>query len=193
MGKMKIWTREAQGFESAIFAMRRSYGSQGDSDSKFQENEFHLGGKDLKLMKKLVKAGPSHSSFMRFIVAYLDIEAPRYWWQQFDRYRFGVERLSDSTMHTLTEKPLEMANFTYNIGQALLTQINGYIGRRNLEMAKAVLPESFIQGRTVMCSYQALRHMYSDRVNHKLVEWTEFCEYIKTKVPHGSDLILAGF
>ena len=36
------------------------------------------------------------------------------------------------------------------------------------------LPQSFLQQRTVMMSYQAIRAMYRQRNGHKLGEWAEF-------------------
>lgn len=44
----------------------------------------------------------------------------------------------------------------------------------------AMLPESYIQRRTVMMSYQALRAMYKQREGHKLAEWQEFRDWCRT-------------
>ena len=43
-----------------------------------------------------------------------------------------------------------------------------------------LLPSSYNQKRTVMLNYEVLAHMYHDRKDHKLWEWREFCEWIKT-------------
>lgn len=43
-----------------------------------------------------------------------------------------------------------------------------------------ILPESYIQRRTVMMSYQAIRHMYEDRAGHRLVEWQQFRDWCET-------------
>ena len=44
-----------------------------------------------------------------------------------------------------------------------------------------LLPSSYNQLRTVMLNYEVLHHMYySPRWNHKLDEWREFCQWIKT-------------
>lgn len=52
-----------------------------------------------------------------------------------------------------------------------------------------LLPSSYNQKRTVMLNYEVLHNMYySPRYNHKLDEWREFCEWIKT-LPY-SELIL---
>ena len=43
-----------------------------------------------------------------------------------------------------------------------------------------LLPSSYNQKRTVMLNYEVLANIYHDRKNHKLDEWREFCEWIKT-------------
>ena len=51
-----------------------------------------------------------------------------------------------------------------------------------------LLPESWLQTRTVTMSYANLRNMYFQRRNHKLTEWHEFCDWIKT-LPWAHELI----
>lgn len=43
-----------------------------------------------------------------------------------------------------------------------------------------LLPSSYNQKRTIMLNYEVLASMYYQRKNHKLDEWREFCEWIKT-------------
>lgn len=43
-----------------------------------------------------------------------------------------------------------------------------------------LLPSSYNQRRTVMLNYEVLANMYHSRKGHKLDEWREFCEWIKT-------------
>lgn len=42
------------------------------------------------------------------------------------------------------------------------------------------LPSSYNQKRTIMLSYEVLANIYHSRKNHKLDEWHEFCDWIKT-------------
>ena len=51
-----------------------------------------------------------------------------------------------------------------------------------------LLPESWLQTRTVTMSYENLRNMYFARKNHKLQEWHTFCDWIET-LPYGKELI----
>ena len=43
-----------------------------------------------------------------------------------------------------------------------------------------LLPTSYNQKRTVMLSYEVLHNMYVSRQNHKLDEWHDFCDWVKT-------------
>ena len=43
-----------------------------------------------------------------------------------------------------------------------------------------LLPSSYNQKRTVMMNYEVLANMYKSRKNHKLDEWRDFCDWIKT-------------
>lgn len=52
-----------------------------------------------------------------------------------------------------------------------------------------ILPESWLQTRTVTMSYANLRNMYFQRRNHKLLEWHEFCDWIQL-LPYGGELIM---
>ena len=43
-----------------------------------------------------------------------------------------------------------------------------------------LLPSSYNQKRTVMLNYEVLANIYKSRKDHKLDEWREFCNWIKT-------------
>lgn len=43
-----------------------------------------------------------------------------------------------------------------------------------------LLPSSYNQRRTVMLNYEVLANMYKSRKDHKLDEWRDFCDWIKT-------------
>lgn len=50
-----------------------------------------------------------------------------------------------------------------------------------------LLPSSYNQKRTVMLNYEVLANMYKSRKDHKLMEWHDFCDWIR-KLPY-SELI----
>jgi len=146
---------------------------------------------DVALMRKLVLAGDEHAKVMRMVVVWMLIRAPRYWWQQFDTYRRGgVEKLSESTMRTLMRDGVRPKDFTRETPVEAVSIVRGLIGRKNFEVAKAALPEGFLQTRLVMASYQALRRMWLQRRNHKLAEWHEFLDALR-ELPLADELIFA--
>jgi len=51
------------------------------------------------------------------------------------------------------------------------------------------LPNGWLQTRTITLNYEVLRNIYAQRQHHKLVEWHEFCDWLKT-LPYASDLII---
>lgn len=51
-----------------------------------------------------------------------------------------------------------------------------------------LLPSSYNQKRTVQLNYQVLRNIYFSRRNHKLDEWHDFCDMIKS-LPYAQELI----
>ena len=115
---------EVAGFEHAIRGMRNPMNSWDKSDSYFgfyyehpddPEPEYRqeVGPSDLKLMKKLCKAGTDHGKFMRMIAVYVDITAPLYWWKEFDTYKVGTVANSCSTMHKIHDKEFTLEDFSH--------------------------------------------------------------------------------
>ena len=54
-----------------------------------------------------------------------------------------------------------------------------------------ILPNAYVQTRTVTMSYANLRNIYFQRKSHKLKEWHDFCDWIKT-LSYSKDLITIG-
>ena len=53
-----------------------------------------------------------------------------------------------------------------------------------------LLPSSYNQMRTCSFNYETLINIYHARKAHKLAEWHEFCDWIKT-LPYAKELIIA--
>lgn len=169
---MKIYNIEEHGFNRAMRGLARSY----NQDIKnMPEVALKLGPKDL-----------GHNKFLESIVVWMEIEAPRFFWSEFDTYRGdledmkGITKQSDSTMHTLKRQPLTQENFEYPILESYLNHLNWKIkNNKPIEEIKNALPDGFIQGRTVCTSYKVLRNIILQRHNHKLPQWKYFCEAMK--------------
>lgn len=141
---------------------------------------------------KLAMMDGGHNKFLESICVWIDITAPRYFWQDFDTYRAGVTKQSESTMHTITKKELTVGDFEgIEVNIETLDDINSYIAlyknynltKRNKEalfmQIKRRLPEGFLQRRVVCTNYKALRNIYHQRKNHRLPEWRQFCEALQ--------------
>ena len=117
--KERISTIGVWGFVGAARGVRRSFRSiekcdsiiktrsctpEGGTESFYTEEK--LGEEDLKLMTKLVKRGTDEAKFARAIHVQADIRMPLSWWKQFDTYKVGTVRLSDSTMHNIMKDPI---------------------------------------------------------------------------------------
>lgn len=126
---IKISNVKVNGFEDAIRGMRNPMNSWHLSDSRYISNtdtyyaseelvevghytSFVVGEKDKDLMMKLCKAGPEHRKFMRMITVHLDINAPLYWWKEFDTYKVGTVANSCSTMHKIHDKKFMYEDFS---------------------------------------------------------------------------------
>lgn len=215
---MNITTLDVQGIMPAMHAMRNPMNSWDRSDTYmemkgtealldadsplfriFDPEGVKVGKNDKELSLRLQKAGPEHCKHLRMIMVWADIEAPRYWWQEFDTYRFGVEKISCSTMHKLTSREIVEDDFEfekgngyswYNIRKSVVIlneAINMYNSTEDPAEKERIwrnliqnLPQSYIQKRTVMMSYAALRNIVKQRKGHKLVEWKRFIDWART-------------
>ena len=54
-----------------------------------------------------------------------------------------------------------------------------------------ILPSAYLQTRTVTMSYANLRNIYFQRKSHRLIEWHDFCNWIKL-LPYSEELITIG-
>ena len=184
---------------------------------------FHLGENDLQLAQSLIRAGSEHRKFMRQIFVSVDITAPLYWWKEFDTYKVGTVANSTSTMHKLTSQPITMdcfemddyngvicedGNFVFEVESSwnelietleLLRQT--YLETKNKKVWKELvrlLPDSWLQTRTVTMNYENLLAMCSkgQRRFHKLNEWSgaddfnleNFIKWSRT-LPYAQELI----
>ena len=74
--------------------------------------DFALGDNDHKLMMSLANGGAVHAKYRRMIPVFITINAPLYWWKEFDTYKVGTVVNSCSTMHKIHAKPIEMSDFS---------------------------------------------------------------------------------
>ena len=198
---MKIETIEIAGIAGALTALRLPFGKEvrskienycethldfTDMDVEQTEDSYEvtmkgllkftsntsiaIDKKDLTLMQTLVKRGDEHAKVVRGIMVWAKITAPVYWWCEEETYRMGHERLaSESTMHI---------------------DCRGLAGSE-LQEAKSAIPMGKELTKVDMFSYQALRRIVAQRHNHRLPEWHEFVDWVRT-LPLAEELIFVG-
>lgn len=204
---MKFEHTEVFNFEGAFRGMRNPLESWSKSDSKRLCDgvfiKYELGEYDLNLAQKLIKAGPEHAKFLRQIFVSVDITAPLYWWKEADTYKVGTTANSTSTMHKIASRPIaldcfetddlknpEKTNFITVIDACERLRLS-YLRTGDKDIWKAlirILPESWLQTRTVTMSYANLRNMISQRMNHKLTEWHSFIDWAR-ELPYAEELL----
>ena len=127
---LKIENVDIFGWDAAIRGLRNTMNSWDKSDMAWVNDgqewesvpaidfDFDTGTKriigenNLKLMKKLSKAGSDHAKFLRMINVTVDITAPLYWVAEHDTYKVGTVRNSCSFMHKGVSKPFEINDFS---------------------------------------------------------------------------------
>jgi hypothetical protein len=210
---MKFEYTEVWGFEHAIRGMRNPLESWDKSDSLFKSSIqcfSVLGENDLSLMQRLIKAGSEHRKFMRQIFVSVDITAPLYWWKEFDTYKVGTVANSTSTMHKLALTPITLDCFetddvevleelNYEVScwwgelivwlEKLRQKYNETKDKRYWKELIRLLPESWLQTRTVTMNYENILSMIHQRKDHKLTEWSkDFIEWAES-LPYAKELL----
>ncbi len=202
-------------------------GDSGYIDRRFND-QFHIGKNDLDLAQRLIKAGNEHRKFLRQIFVSVDVTAPMYWWNEFDTYKVGTVANSTSKMHKLASTPItldcfEMDDFSifetdsddveesinsfefWNLYlipylEKLRALFNETKDKRYWKELIRLLPESWLQKRTVTMNYENILNMYHQRKNHKLNEWSgkddpakpNFCSWV-LEIPYAKQFFIEPF
>ncbi|MBS5115621.1 MAG: hypothetical protein KHY88_08005 [Erysipelotrichaceae bacterium] len=201
---IKIERTSVMNFENAIRGARNPMNSWHRQDSYYDEKgNFIFGENDLNLAKRLAHAGSDHRKFMRQIFVSVDFTAPLYWWKEFDTYKVATVANSTSTMHKIASKPFSLDDFSHDhmneVALHSLSQVIEALEHLRQDYLKTkdkttwysmiqLLPSSYNQMRTVTMNYESLVNIYHARKNHKLNEWHEVCDWIKS-LPYANDLV----
>ena len=192
---IKIENIDVYGWEAAIRGTRNPMNSWDRMDSGYNNGEFEIGENDYKLLKNLTIAGPEHRKWNRMVTVTMDITAPLYWWKEYDTYKVGTVANSCSTMHKIQAKEFTLDDFSHEhleeYPKWLLSEVISELNENREDFNRTkdkdywwqmiqLLPTSYNQKRTVHLNYEVLGSMYHQRRHHKLTEWLEFCDTIKT-------------
>ena len=139
----------------------------------------------------------------RMIQVWMDIEAPLYWWKEFDTYKIGTVANSCSTMHKIHSRDLTLQDFsTEHLSKTNLIVVDMVIDAINnarqdflqnhdkidwWQMIQ-LLPSSYNQKRTVMMNYEVIARIIEQRSHHKLDEWHQLVDVL-SGLPYMKELI----
>ena len=208
---LKVENLRTFNWEGALRGMRNPLNSWAKSDSTFDENGnvINIGENDLRLMKSLFKAGAEHRKYLRQIFVSMDITAPLYWISELDTYKVGTVRNSCSFMHKGVSKPFEISDFsthdilidgtptnveTWKVILDTLNQLRKeYFDTKDnniFQQIRCLLPSGYNLKFTVTMNYENVFTIIHQRSGHRLEEWNEFIEILKT-LPYVQELLSA--
>ena len=135
----------------------------------------------------------------------MDIDAPLYWWKEFDTYKVGTVANSCSTMHKIQAKEFTRDDFSCDhMTEETLAEFDSIIAYLEVLRGKYLenndkkywydmiqfLPSSYNQMRTCTLNYENLVNIYHARRHHKLQEWHTMCEVIE-QLPYFKEFFLS--
>lgn len=137
-----------------------------------------------KVAETLSDKDMGHNKFLESMYVWLDVRAPRYWWQDADTYRLSTKQ-SQSTNHTILRRPLTVEDFEDDdIDLHYLSFLNQFIDKDDFLGLKKALPEGFMQRRCWCLSYKTLANIIEQRQYHKLPHWQSFNSQVMAQVAY---------
>ncbi len=182
---MQVTIRKEEGYELALYGLSLSFKDRIILFEDWWTPERFARMKDLAVINA-PKAG-GHNKFLESITVWCDIEMPRFWWQEFDTYRVGTSKQSESSMHCLIKRDLTPYDFDgETIDLDYLQKLNSMPRetKDDLIILKRMLPEGYLQRRLVNTNYQVFRNIIKQRYNHTLIHWQFFIDKILSQVLH---------
>ena len=153
---------------------------------------------DHKLLMNLCKGGTEEAKWRRMVHVQMDVTAPLYWWKEFETYKIGTVSNSCSTMHKIQAKEFTLDDFScehlLSDGLSLLNEIiytlnlyRTFYNDHSFDDPKVpwwqmiqLLPTSYNQRRTIDLNYEVLAAQYRQRKDHKLDEWHQYTDWIRS-------------
>lgn len=132
--------------------------------------------------------GEGHDQFMTGIRVNFNLTFSNKAWVELERYRFIEFVSSQSTMHRLAKFDLSSQYNEYvdkrivNIMEELKEIYNKSQDKEDYLRLLYSNPSGFQLTARLTTNYRALKTVYSQRKNHRLPEWREFCQWIE-KLP----------
>lgn len=139
--------------------------------------------------------GEGHDQFLTGIRVAFDLTFTVKAWTEAERYHFLEFVSSQSTMHRIAKFDLSQQYCKYvdprmiEIMEELKNRYNETGDPEDYLKLLYSNPCGFNLTARLTTNYRCLKTIYSQRKNHRLPEWREFCEWIET-LPYAKELIL---
>lgn len=139
--------------------------------------------------------GEGHDQFLTGIRVAFDLTFSNKAWVELERYRFIEFVSSQSTMHRISKFDLRSQYNQYvdpriiDIMEELKDKYNQTQNKKDYLRLLYSNPAGFELTTRLTTNYRALKTVYSQRKNHRLPKWREFCKWIET-LPEFEKLVL---
>lgn len=180
---MKVKILKEEGYDLALRGMAYSY-----KDRALDPDVWWEGQRERAQARapKLAPMGGGHDKFLRQMMLWIDVEAPRCWWSEFDTYKVGTVASSESTMHTLSKRAPTLYDFEHGTNSRTIEAFFDVWreAKGDITTLKMNLPEGFLQRRLVTMNYANLRNIIAQREGHRLKQWAIFIDEVRRQVQH---------
>lgn len=132
--------------------------------------------------------GSGHDQFLTGIIVQFDLRLSLKAWAEAQRYHFLDFVSSQSTMHRITKFDINRQCNEYvemeaiELLERLVKEYNTEPSDENFLRVIYNIPTGFELTARMTTNYRQLKTIYSQRKNHRLPEWKEFCRWIE-KLP----------
>ena len=150
-------------------------------------------------VRKLAQCGKGegHDNFLNGIVVQFDLTFTVKAWTEAERYHFLDFVSSQSTMHRITKFNLDTAYIEYvdpriiDIMKEKVREYNDLLSTEDSESKTKYLKEKYLEilysnpcgfklTERMTTNYRQLKTIYSQRRQHRLPEWRQFCKWIES-------------
>lgn len=137
--------------------------------------------------------GSGHCNFLSGITVAMNVTATNVWWMQMERYHFVQIVSSQSKMHRLKEmlKSDNVEKFFHPKTHPSFVMANSIINNNGSDIESLVY--SCCGGleltARITTNYLQLKTIWSQRHNHRLSEWRDFCDEI-SRLPFAEEFII---
>ena len=175
------------GYKEALFGLSLSYRTltplEINGTKRYFDDDQHF-LKLCKIAETLAFKQGGHNKFLESMQVWLLIRGSLSFWKQFDTYRVGTTKQSESTMHTLKKRALTENDFTKETF-CIPTITQNF----SIDEMRDSLPSGFLECRVVNTNYKTLQNIIHQRKNHKSKKWNTFIEMLLKQVKFPQFLI----